>query len=152
MVPPANKSVQELREERHYHCMAEQDLYIPESEEDPSTTEEQEEEESVEPDDTTPAENQEEPVNDDWLCPSCGKSPCEFFQAQEESERVGRIMSADTSQAAKWFHTYKFLTRRLHGQLGGKKRIPLPPCCKQGSRDLFPSKDATYVGFRHANP
>jgi hypothetical protein len=97
------------------------------------------------------AENQEEEPGDEYgLCPSCENSPCEFIQAQEELERVVSIMDPQATMKAKRFHTYRFLTRRIHGQLGKNERIPLPPCCVQGIADLFPAEDGVYVGFRQA--
>jgi rubredoxin len=134
------------RRERRIH---EKNLYIASDEDDPST--EEEDKESQEPEDLPPAENPAEPDEDDWLCPACGSSPCEFIQAQEEMERVVSIMAVDASQASKRFHTYRFMTCQLHGQLSSKQRIPLPPCCQQGIADLFPSEDGNYRGFRHAN-
>jgi rubredoxin len=104
--------------------------------------------EEEEPDDTTAAENQEEP--DEWLCPACGNSPCEFLQAQPEIERLVGQMAPETTAKAKRFQMYRHLTRNLHGQLSKKQRIPLPPCCAQGLRDLFPSDDGAYTGFKIA--
>jgi hypothetical protein len=106
-------------------------------------------EEDEEPADTTRAENQETP-DDEWLCPACRNSPCEFLQSQQELERIVDCMAPDTSAKAKRFHAYQFMSRKLHGQLGKKNRVPLPPCCQQGLRDLFPSEDGKYTGFKLA--
>jgi hypothetical protein len=142
--------------------MAEADIFIAESEDDPSTEPEEEKEEEKEAEEEQPveeaeepvdhpaAENQEEPGDEYGLCPSCENSPCEFIQAQEELERVVSIMDPQATMKAKRFHTYRFLTRRIHGQLGKNERIPLPPCCVQGIADLFPADDGVYVGFRQA--
>jgi hypothetical protein len=141
-----------LREAVRYARMAATDLFI--AEDEPSTADEEEEdpeEEEVEPEDHPAAENQEQPVEDEWLCPSCENSPCEFLQAQEELERVVSIMAPETSEKSKRFHTYQFMSRRLHGQLGRNNRRALPPCCVQGIADLFPAEDGVYVGFREAN-
>jgi hypothetical protein len=154
---PETSEHRDRRERRILEC----NLYIASDEEDPSTEEEKEEEgddkeleapveESQVPDDLPREENQEEPEEDRWLCPSCESSPCEFLQAQEEMERVVSIMAADSTNRAKRFHTYQFMTRRIHGQLRKKERIPLPACCKDGIAELFPSEDGKYTGFRHA--
>lgn len=154
-------------ERRRYRRMAEKDLYIPESEDDPSTEEEEEkdklcwseeeEEEVKEAEDSQEPvfhpmeENQSEPDEDEWLCPVCENSPCKFLQAQEEMEKVVSIMAPETTNKAKRFECYRFMSRWLHGLLGTGNRIPLPECCKQGIADLFPAEDGNYVGFRHAN-
>jgi rubredoxin len=104
-------------------------------------------EEEAEPDDATRAEYQEQPA-DSWLCPACGNSPCEFLQAQQEVERLVSMMAPETTAKVKRFHMYRHLTKNLHGQLSKNQRIQLPPCCAQGLRDLYPSEDGAYTGFK----
>jgi hypothetical protein len=116
--------------------------------EGPSVAEEPHDE--WEPDDTTRAEKHQAEPADDWLCPACENSPCEFLQAQQELEAVVGNMDPLASQKAKRYHAYQFMTRRLHGQLGRQNRVPLPCCCQQGIVALFPAKDGVYVGYQEA--
>ncbi len=46
--------------------------------------------------------------------------------------------------------TANAFTSAKHGNLGKKKRIPLPDCVVSGIRDVYPDVDNEYVGFKPA--
>ena len=99
------------------------------------------------PDGLNPSEEQEPPPEDPWYCPRCGNSPCLFLQWQEELESIVDIMYAENTNKSKRYHMYRHIAHKYHGPMGKGQRAPLPGCCEQGLKDLFPSKE--YTGFKY---
>jgi hypothetical protein len=62
------------------------------------------------PDDLPCAEDQETPAEDEWYCPLCGNSPCQFLQWQEGLERIVDIMYAEVTNKAKRYQMYRHMS------------------------------------------
>jgi hypothetical protein len=101
--------------------------------------------EEQEPSDSPSSVDEVEYV-DQWLCPACNNSPCQFLQYQEELERIVDCLYPEVTNKTKRYHMYRHMSRRLHGPLGKGVRRKLPVCFTQGLSELFPSAD--YVGFK----
>jgi hypothetical protein len=99
----------------------------------------------VMPDDHVIQVDQEPPPEDEWYCETCGKSPCQFVQWQEELETCVCIMHPEASNVAKRFHMYRHMSRKLHGPLKKGERKRLPECFETGLRALYPS--GKYKGY-----
>lgn len=65
---------------------------------------------------------------DQWLCPACNNSPCQFLQYQEELERIVDCLYPEVTNKTKRYHMYRHMSCRLHGPLGKGVRRKLPVC------------------------
>jgi hypothetical protein len=89
-----------------------------------------------------------EPVEDVWRCNVCKNSPCMFLQLQDEIIQRVALMGTECTNKTRRYHTYRYLTRRIHGVLRKLERRPLPDCFSQGMKELYPSPE--YTGFKLA--
>jgi hypothetical protein len=101
-------------------------------------------------DDRAAADLPQEPPVDPYYCRFCLNTPCIFLQHQEELERIMEEMHPHATNRTKRFHMYRRMSRELNGPLGKGVRKRLPHCFVQGFRDLYPSEDDTYTGYRDA--
>ena len=83
---------------------------------------------------------------DEWHCPNCQNSPCQFLQWQDELERMVDLMNPEATNNQKCYHMYRHMSRRLHGTLGKGNRRPLPLCFANGVKELYPSD--WYTGYK----
>jgi hypothetical protein len=151
---------QEKKDERLRRRIIEVDLWIFESEDESEEEEEEEEEETrcerpviqhPEWDDRPDADLPQQPPVDKMYCGFCLQTPCCFLQYQEELERSVEVLCpAGSTNKAKRYHMYRWLSRELNGHLGKDCRKPLPECFVQGLRNLYPEEDpGDYKGFSY---
>jgi rubredoxin len=88
------------------------------------------------PDNMPPMEDEE--LRDEWYCPYCRSSPCDFHQWEEELERIVNIMYPEVTNNQKRFHMYHHMAHKLHGHLGKGKRKSLPLCFQTRPEGFVP--------------
>ena len=86
------------------------------------------------------------------MCKYCKRRPCvwtafttdnaAFLSVQHRMVNSGgRARKARKS-------VFQRITRKLHGVMGAGKRKRLPQCVEDNVRQMFPSKDGRYMGYK----
>ena len=95
---------------------------------------------------------EEDETEDPRYCEDCDKSPCFYFQKEEEiANYLEYLGDSDFTNKEKRYRMYRYLSTIYEGSLGQYKRKELPRCLVAEVRDCFPKAPGEeYVGFKES--